>query len=257
MAHTTHDGDAAHRALHADRYPRQLSPTSSEAIEESTHIEDGEDHDLFKAQMDLLLAERKIGDLEVENQRLHSDIGTVKAFARTLELESASNGATLSDAEALRDEIKTLTAAMQEKEVEVRSVKQAAAAEAQKVRHTRPQMQVLQCDNTRLTDELSALKLAFHENKTLADDAAHNRTLVNELQAKNAILQNKVDQDGLTTNQWFVKLFESERAVKKSADDAVFLTARLKNMQHEEEELKQEIALLTADRDRYVQLKSS
>jgi chromosome segregation ATPase len=67
-----------------------------------------------------------------------------------------------------------------------------------------------------------------------------------------AILQNKLTQAVEQVNQLTAKLLESEQTAEKNAEDADLHKVKLDNVKYEREELKEKVASLIADRDRYV-----
>ena len=102
MAYAHSDDDDTYAGMHPSRQQRYQMLSSSTVASEDNASDSDEERDLFRLRFKLSVADRKNSDLEVEVQRLQSEIDTVKALNQNLEQEKATHTTTTSEAEALR-----------------------------------------------------------------------------------------------------------------------------------------------------------
>ncbi|CAN9234362.1 hypothetical protein CUC08_Gglean010849 [Alternaria sp. MG1] len=229
MAYAHSDDDDTYAGMHPSRQQRYQMLSSSTVASEDNASDSDEERDLFRLRFKLSVADRKNSDLEVEVQRLQSEIDTVKALNQNLEQEKATHTTTTSEAEALRAQMEVLEAALEHKDVELADITGAA----QGISHScaRPQNSY-----DRLIVKLAAVRGDVHVAEQELDEATSQSSDNTASQGRIADLQRKlaVEEDKVARLTKANKLLTEQRSASEA--DAEFFRARLSNLEAEVQE---------------------
>jgi chromosome segregation ATPase len=161
--------------------------------------------------MSLLTAERKINDITLENQRLDSDNGSLKALVRKLELDNAAKDSRLLTALDRNDRLATQLD-------EMTRVRENAASAEHEANQVREELDFLRAEKGDLTNELNLLKTTNLELEERNQQLASMHTA-------------------------------SQEATKNLTDAARFVRAQNESKDHEIQELREKVTAAEADRD--------